>query len=85
MHNKLFIFMMFFFQNLVNTFSVTVDNQVPKINQLEGDVINLTEDMDNLKEQVDVFSDTKTCGFHVEYCLVRNPIHQKKKTLKYIS
>ncbi|XP_016103083.1 laminin subunit alpha-3 [Sinocyclocheilus grahami] len=38
--------------NLVNTFSSTVDNQVPKINQLEQDVSNLGEDMDSLKEQV---------------------------------
>ncbi|XP_016319957.1 laminin subunit alpha-3 [Sinocyclocheilus anshuiensis] len=38
--------------NLVNTFSFTVDNQVPKINQLEQDVMNLAEDMDSLKEQV---------------------------------
>ncbi|XP_016368342.1 laminin subunit alpha-3-like [Sinocyclocheilus rhinocerous] len=38
--------------NLVNTFSSTVDNQVPKINQLEQDVTNLAEDMDSLKEQV---------------------------------
>lgn len=42
----------FFFQNLVNTFSFTVNNQMPKINQLERDVINLADDMDNLKEQV---------------------------------
>lgn len=56
---------MVFFQNLVNTFSVTVDKQVPKINQLEQDVTYLTKDMDNLKEQVleDVFSDTKHAGF----------------------
>uniref|UniRef100_A0A8C1NNV3 Si:ch211-241e1.3 n=1 Tax=Cyprinus carpio TaxID=7962 RepID=A0A8C1NNV3_CYPCA len=39
-------------RNLVNTFSVTVDKQVPKINQLEQDVTYLTKDMDNLKEQV---------------------------------
>ncbi|XP_073705589.1 laminin subunit alpha-3 [Garra rufa] len=38
--------------NLVNTYSLTVDNQVPKINQLAQDVVNLSEDMDNLKEQV---------------------------------
>ncbi|XP_051732199.1 laminin subunit alpha-3 [Ctenopharyngodon idella] len=37
--------------NLVNTFSFTVNNQMPKINQLERDVINLADDMDNLKEQ----------------------------------
>lgn len=57
--------MMFFFQNLVNTFSSTVDSQVPKVNQLGQDVTNLAEDMDNLKEQVleDVFSDTKHAGF----------------------
>lgn len=54
--------MMFFFQNLVNTFSSTVDSQVPKVNQLGQDVTNLAEDMDNLKEQVleDMFSDKKT-------------------------
>lgn len=44
--------MLFFFQNLVNTFSFTVNNQMPKINQLERDVINLADDMDSLKEQV---------------------------------
>lgn len=55
--HSLFIFMMSFSQNLVNTFSVTVDKQRPKVNQLEQDVINLAEDTDNLKEQVleDVF------------------------------
>ncbi|XP_050984082.1 laminin subunit alpha-3 [Labeo rohita] len=37
--------------NLVNTYNFTIDNQVPKVNQLERDVINLSEDMDNLKEQ----------------------------------
>lgn len=46
------VFVFFFFQNLVNTFSFTVNNQMPKINQLERDVINLADDMDNLKEQV---------------------------------
>lgn len=46
------VFVLFFFQNLVNTFSFTVNNQMPKINQLERDVINLADDMDNLKEQV---------------------------------
>uniref|UniRef100_A0A9J8A9T4 Si:ch211-241e1.3 n=2 Tax=Cyprinus carpio TaxID=7962 RepID=A0A9J8A9T4_CYPCA len=38
--------------NLVNTFSSTVDSQVPKVNQLGQDVTNLAEDMDNLKEEV---------------------------------
>ncbi|KAK2901448.1 hypothetical protein Q8A67_009563 [Cirrhinus molitorella] len=37
--------------NLVNTYSFTVDSQVPKINQLQEDVVNLSEDVDNLKEQ----------------------------------
>ncbi|XP_059358543.1 laminin subunit alpha-3 [Carassius carassius] len=38
-------------RDLVNTFSFTVDSQVPKINQLEQDVISVTNDMDKLKEQ----------------------------------
>ncbi|XDV26618.1 hypothetical protein PO909_030274 [Leuciscus waleckii] len=43
--------------NLVNTFSFTVNNQMPKVNQLEQDVINLGDDMDNLKQQVRKRSD----------------------------
>ncbi|XP_056118519.1 laminin subunit alpha-3 [Rhinichthys klamathensis goyatoka] len=43
--------------NLVNTFSFTVNNQMPRVNQLEQDVINLGDDMDNLKEQVQERSD----------------------------
>ncbi|XP_026145916.1 laminin subunit alpha-3-like [Carassius auratus] len=39
-------------RDLVNTFSFTVDSQVPKINQLEQDVISVTNNMDKLKEQV---------------------------------
>ncbi|XP_059420163.1 laminin subunit alpha-3-like [Carassius carassius] len=38
--------------NLVNTFSSTVNSQVPKVNQLGQDVTNLAQDMDSLKEQV---------------------------------
>ncbi|KAK7158531.1 hypothetical protein R3I94_004991 [Phoxinus phoxinus] len=43
--------------NLVSTFSLTVNNQKPKVKQLEQDVINLGDDMDNLKEQVRKRSD----------------------------
>ncbi len=54
---QLFISMMSFSQNLVNTFSVTVDKQGSEINQLDQDVIILAKDMDKLNEQVleDVF------------------------------
>nr|XP_696031.6 laminin subunit alpha-3 [Danio rerio] len=39
-------------KNLVNTFSFAVNSQMPKIVQLEQDVINLADDMDSLKEEV---------------------------------